>query len=624
MQRSFYFFLSLACLTYFSIQLCYTVYAILSVDEFWFAHWIYQYKSGIPYRDFLPYKTVLGYYLLLPAMLFSHDLLTPLYSIKNTFAAINTILFFLSALWLKRFFSKEGVLISVVMLMFTEIVLTYSTNIRVDLLSYWFCFFAALCLLEKRMMSAGILLALGFLTSQKALWYIVASNAGLGIYWICYARNLNYLRGILRFNGALILVVLAYIVCWASFSDLSIVLKNMFYDAYIMYKLDAYDSARASFWCFILTYNPLFFILWPVTWFSLFIVPENDTFYKHRTFAIVYASTILFCLIPYKQVFPYYMLTALPAFLLLYAAFFSWILQIFSVREIKIYYLDKTSLWIVSVFYFFVLVLLTAVLNFPVFYLFFGCIPFVLVARVVFLHHMTILQETVLRYFFWFIVIVIGLIYPFLFFMADLPVKNGAYQKNMLELADQLLKTGDDYIAGIELFYDKNQPIQSLRHLDVPGLLYLYSQDKKLRSSMLPSLYHTPDASIPGAIDALQRSHIKLFVNNYRMEALPRPIKQYLIAHYQHFWGSIYLYAPLVMKGNHFVEIKFTGQYQLESHLPVQLDHIIILPDAFVHLDAGQHVSRANQNYRLKWIPEGIQPFLKNQYREDSWEKMLG
>lgn len=623
MQRSFYIFLSLACLIYFSIELFYTYYAIFSVDEFWFAHWIYQYKHGIPYRDFSPYKTVLGYYFLLPAMLFSNDILTPLYTLKNTFAVINTFLFFLSAIWLKRFFSKESVLITVVMLMFTEIVLTYSTNIRVDFMSYWFCFFAALCLLERRMVFAGSLLALGFLTSQKALWYIVASNAALGIYWLCYMRNIKYFFDIVRFNATLILLVLAYIIFWASFSDLTTVLKNMFYDAYVMYQLDAYDSARALFWSCILFYNPVFFLLWPVTLLSLIVVPANDKFRPIRTFAIVYATTIMVCLIPYKQVFPYYMLTTVPAFLLLYAAFFSWVLQIFSAREIKILYFDAVSLWTLSGLYSCLLIYLVSAFNLPVFYLFFGCIPFVLIARAVFLKQLTEMSEIALRYFFWFIVLVIGMIYPFLFFIGDLPRKNGAYQKNMVQLADQLLRTGGDYIAGIELFYDKNQPIQSLRHLDVPGLRYLYSQDKKLRPSMLPSLYHTPDASISGAINSLQQSHVKFFINNYRMDALPKTIKQYLASQYEHYWGSIYLYAPTMMKGNHQVEIKFTGQYQLDSRQPIQLDHKTLLPNASIHLNAGNHFSHASSDYRLKLIPEIPEFMLQDNYRDDLWQNML-
>lgn len=623
MRRSFYIILSLSCLIYFSIQLFYTAYAMLSVDEFWFAHWIYQYKSGIPYRDFSPYKTVLGYYFLLPVMLFSHDILTPLYSIKNTFAVINTFLFFSSAIWLKKFFSKEGVLISIVILMFTEFVLTYSTNIRVDFLSYWFCFFSALCLLERRMFFAGILMGLGFLISQKALWYIVASNAALAIYWLCYLRNVNYFRKIILFNLTLILLVLTYILIWSYFSDLTTVLKNMFHDAYVMYKLDTYDSARPLYWSCILTYNPLVFLLWPVTLLSLIILPENAKSHSVRVFSIIFSSTIMLCLIPYKQVFPYYMLTTVPAFLLLYPAFFSWILQIFSAEKIKIIYLNKSVLYALSILYFCLLIYLKFALNLPVFYIIFGFIPFILITRTVFINQLSEIQEIFLRYSFWFIVLIIGFIFPFLFFVRDLPLKNGEYQKNMVYLADHLLKKDEDYIAGIEIFYNKNQPIQSLRHLDLPGLRYLYTQDSTLRESMLPSLYHTPDASIPGAITSLQQSHVKLLLNNYRMEALPKKIKHYLASQYEHYWGSIYLYAPTILKGNQIILIKFTGQYQLQSHEPVQLNHKTLLPNASIQLKAGKYFSHANSNYRLKFIPENTHLLLQDNYRDDSWQNML-
>src|SRR5579862_9282386 len=101
--------LTLACLCYLGFQLFYTYFATLGVDEFWFSHRIYQYKNGVPYRDFAPYKTVLGYYLLLFPMTLSHELLTPLFYTKNALALLNSLLFFISAIWLKRIFPKPAV-----------------------------------------------------------------------------------------------------------------------------------------------------------------------------------------------------------------------------------------------------------------------------------------------------------------------------------------------------------------------------------------------------------------------------------------------------------------------------------------------------------------------------------
>lgn len=625
MMRSFYFYLSLACLFYFCFELFYTAYAMMSVDDFWFAHWIYQYKIGIPYRDFSPYKTVLGYYFLLPFLLITHGVLTPLYSVKIALAVINTILFFCAALVLKRFFLKNGVLIITIALLFTQFVLVYSTNIRVDFLAYWLCFFSAVCLLEKKMFSAGLLIALGFLTSQKALWYIVASNAALGLYWLCYMRNWKYLRGILLFNATLILIVITYILFWSGFATLGIILKNMFYDAFIMYKLNTYDSARAEFWNSILTLNPILFFLWPVTLLSLIIVPENDLSYSRRVWIFVFASTIMLNLIFYKQPFPYYMLTTLPAFYLLYADFFSWVILSFSARKIKLYYLNQTTLLALSCLYVVGLSYLLLSLRLPLFYLSLALIPFILIAHVACLKQMTsVSMRMILGQLFWTLIVVIGMICPFTFFIKNLLYQNGAYQRNMVQLADRLLNEGGDYIAGIELFYDKNQPIQSLRHLDAPGLKYLFTQDKQLRLSMLSSLNHTPNASIPGAIVSLQQAHIKFYINNYRMNGLPKPIKDYLASEFEHYWGSIYLYAPLIIKGSRSVEIKFTGKYQLESHTLVQMDHVAILPNAIIQLNQGRHHSNAMQDYRLRFIPNNPRSLLNNDFREDAWENMLG
>jgi hypothetical protein len=53
------------CAIYLVVQLVCIPKVWLEVDELWYAHHIYQYTRHVPYLNFPPYKTVLGYYLLM-------------------------------------------------------------------------------------------------------------------------------------------------------------------------------------------------------------------------------------------------------------------------------------------------------------------------------------------------------------------------------------------------------------------------------------------------------------------------------------------------------------------------------------------------------------------------------
>jgi len=526
------FIIPLFCLLYFIFELCYTQYAAIGPDEFWFAHHIYQYQHSLPYRDFSPYKTVLGYYILLIPMLFSHALLTPLLYIKNTIAAMNAIGLFVACLWLRRYFSLSAIIMAFLLLVFSQLFLGYSTDIRVDLLAYWCCLFSALCLFDKRFIFAGILIALGFLISQKALWYIVASNTAL-----LFSRH--RLKDIIKFNTALIIVLSIYIAAWSIASSLHTVLNSVFHEAFLMYQLDAYSMYRRIYWTITITNNPLLFLLFPLTIIALS---------KERLFIFIYAWTILALLILYKQVFPYYMIVIFPAFLFLYTEFFDKLLQ-------QRFSLSASSMIII---------------------LFFASS-----------------------------------------YLMKLPANNNHYQKSMLMVTNKLLNDKSDYLAGIDYFYDRNQPIAGMQLLDLPALNYLYHPTPSLRNMMFASLNRAPDLTIEKAIENIKQSHIKLYVNNYRIEQLPPAIKHYLSSEYEHFTGSIYLYAPTI--SSVYTHIKFTGIYQVESTQVVFMDGKKMNPHTFIHLIAGTHLSQNRFPYRLRYIPQDI---VIQGYLPDLWQYM--
>lgn len=601
------------------MQFTYNHYALMSVDEFWFAHRIYEYGKGLPYRDFAPYKTILGYYLLLPPMLTGKGILETLFFTKDFLAVLNMLILFVSSLWLTRFFSAKSVLLSLLLLIFSEIMVSYSTQLRVDLLGYWFGLFAILCLMEKRFYLAGILLGLGFCTTQKVLWYLVAGNCALaltlyrprpspGTANTCNNGKQRFQITAIRlfkFNLGFTGLVLFYLACWAQLSDWQTVINSVFHEASAMYRLDWYNAARSLYWHSIILFNPLLFLAWPIAVFSLFIRFENDKHDESRFFITIFALVIMFCLIPYKQVFPYYMQVTLPVFFVLYAALSDWLINLSGKTPrllIKPFYLwTLTGLYLTSL----VITLYKLVLPWP--YLLIAIIP----AAISF-HRFYLLAMLSL--------IFMGFIYPLTLAPARLSWMNGAYQQAHIKVVDQLLQQGGDYVAGIELIYNKIQPIAGLRHLMAPAVAYLYTPTPKLREVMLASLYEDPNASVETVIEALKNSEVKFYVNNYRMDALPKKILDYLDSAYAHWWGSIYLYAPVIEKGKQSLSLKFTGKYVVDSGLAVELNGRQYQAQAVVYLEKGELDSNAPNEFRLRLVPE---PEAQTEFQEDEWEKLL-
>src|SRR3990167_10187621 len=97
------------CLAYLAAAYFINATMMIGVDEFWFAHIVQYYKHNIPYLYFAPYKTVLGYYLLLIPFSITHSLIGTLIFAKNMIALCNAMVLFIAACWLTRFFSKTAI-----------------------------------------------------------------------------------------------------------------------------------------------------------------------------------------------------------------------------------------------------------------------------------------------------------------------------------------------------------------------------------------------------------------------------------------------------------------------------------------------------------------------------------
>ena len=612
------------CLLYFVFEFFFNRYAMFSADEFWVAHHAYQFKTGLPYRDFSPYKTVLGYYVLLLPMLISHGLITTLTFMKNSMALLNAIVFFAAACWLTRFFSQRAIIASLSLLLMSEMVLVYSTNIRIDLMAYWLSLFSLLLLLEKRYTLAGILLGLGFAASQKVIWYLAASNIAFLTQWCLLTRDRNTLLAMLRFNLTVLLLIVSYVLFWSMLAGWHSVLHNVFYEATLMYALDWYAKARQLFWSIITIYNPLLILLWPFTLMSLAVTCKDDHHYQTRFFVTIYALTILAFLIPYKQIFPYYMQVTYPVLLVLYAAFFDWLIQILKATTLTLL-INRKIIYGLMVIYLAAICYTNVFLHLPLAYLLIIALPVSIGLYCLFHSMLSQAMRSALFNIGAVVVLFLGFLYPLSILSAKMINLNGQYQKILIQNMQTLLTDNDGYVAGIELMYDHTQPVAGLRHLMGTAVDYLYSPTEKLRRAMLTSLYEDPNATIQSVIQHMEKEPVKFYVNNYRVHALPPAIKTYLAKNYKHFWGSIYLYAPQIAAKQHPITVKFSGNYAIDTGAvnAVMINGKVIQPHTVIYLKKGNYLSTARESYRLVLIPPTKNLQLNESMRADEWEKVI-
>lgn len=618
LQEKKYFYLALIGLSllYLASVLFLNSYTLFSADEFWFTHKIYQYRQALPYRDFAPYKSVLGYYLLLPPLLLANDVIGALSILKNSLALLNTFIFFSASLILSRYFNRLAILGSLFILIVSENVLSYSTNVRVDLLAYWCCLFALLSLLGKKPLIAGFLSGFAFIISQKAIWCLMASNMALFAIWLLHTRDKKNFLDLIKFNLSNGLIILSYILFWSQYAKLKTILDSLFFEASLMYRLDWYAEARKLFWQEILSYNAFLFLCLPFMLLSFIVGLEKDEHYWQRLFVFIYTSTLILFLIPYKQIFPYYIQVLYPALFVTYSALFSWFYE--ASQSTIIIVKNKLVLQCYTLCHLLLMTFIIINFNLPSAYFLILALPLFLYYYFIYFNQAT-LKDLCLK-----LILIaslfLSIIYPGLLTTMKTLNLDGQYQKANIALLNHLLTEGGDYLAGVELLYNRNQPIAGMRHLNGPAIDFLSHPNQTLKEAMLASLDLDKEANIQTVLSDLESKPIKLYVNNYRIHHLPTVIKNYLAKEFEHYWGSIYLYSPTIPAGEKLFKLKFSGYYLMKTH--VKLNKKAYLANSIIYLNQGFYYSEAKQYYRLKYLPAKNYLLNKN-FNQDQWGEII-
>lgn len=314
-RRRFLRWLSLVWLGYATLQILYITRMPMVMDEFEGAHSVHQFASGLPYRDFDPYKTVLGYYFQLPALEMPHDLWRGMLAVKLEMAAAVILVFLGTTIALHRRLASVPLLLSTAMLVAMSNFAERSSDLRVDMLTALAGFIALVALIGRRTLSAGAMVAVSILISQKGVLYLAASGAVLVVDLIVTEDRRAALRRGLTFAGSFALVFLSYLTVWSLIATPRIVMGAVFGTAARVALSEVY-SIRGQFWAQTLMRNPLYWLLAAIA-IPILLRRWRDP--ALRSIA-VYGAVILILGAWYRQPWPYFFVILSPTIFLLHAA----------------------------------------------------------------------------------------------------------------------------------------------------------------------------------------------------------------------------------------------------------------------------------------------------------------
>lgn len=413
------------------LELAYVLRLPLLMDEFQGAFSVAQLGDGLPYRDFQPYKTVLGYYLQLPALGLGGYLWLGLLAVKIQMAVMSAIAMAMAALSLTKRFRREAISLALLMLAVMSTFLERSAELRVDMLTGWAGLASLLLLLDRRAFWAGALAGIAFLISQKGAYYILAGEAAMATAWLLEARSAEWVRRGGLFAAGVAVVVAPYVLAWSLVSSFDSVLHAVFVAPRAVALEDVYQIRRL-YWMQTVIRNPLFYLLGLLGLVRLARAARSRAKRDRSALLFGYGVALLAVCVWHKQPWPYFFLLLIPTVFVLNVAFFDAGLR----RTGPGRRLGMTA---------------------PVMAAY----------------------------------VALGVVYPLMRVPVNL-ARNHDFQREMVELSDAILLEGDTYLAGLHLLREHEQPVGSLRWLDGPARVRLLDAGPAQLSAILDSLGRRP------------------------------------------------------------------------------------------------------------------------------------
>jgi len=302
---------------YAAIEALYIPRMRLVMDEMEGAYNVARYASHLPYRDFDPYKTVLGYYLQLPVLMSVGEVWNAMLAVKAEMAALTIVTMLAVTFALTRHFGRAALLLASPLLVFMTDFTIRSADLRVDMLTALVGLAAFVMLLRRRPWWAGGLCAVSALVSQKAAYYALASGAVLLADLIADSDRRAALRRMLAFAVAYAAALAAYLLFWSAVASPRLVFQTVFVKAAYVAAIDVY-SVRARYWLQTFVHNPLY---WTLAVVAVVVLAQGWRDHTARAVA-VYGGVLLALALRHSQPWPYFFVIVAPTVFVLHAAFF--------------------------------------------------------------------------------------------------------------------------------------------------------------------------------------------------------------------------------------------------------------------------------------------------------------
>ncbi|MAF92961.1 MAG: hypothetical protein CL674_16965 [Bdellovibrionaceae bacterium] len=288
-------------------------------DEFQVGHFVENIVQGlVPYRDYSPYKNVLGYYFL---SFFQKNFETSVDTIiffRFFLSSIFTLCFFLLIREFRKVFGNLAAFLSH-FCYFSLIFLSANTaQYRQDSLSASILCIISIFLLKNRLYWAGFLISLSFLISQKAAFWVFAIGLSHLVTLLKSKsdRTQSSLVRLLKFYALMLLPVIVY-YSWAwSISDAGKIAQDSLQSPLKMGGSLMYLKETFLFWKTSLKTNPIqWLLIFSASLYSLiFHIKESKSQYSELRGFATFLAIFMFI---NPSAWPYTFLNFLPASILL-------------------------------------------------------------------------------------------------------------------------------------------------------------------------------------------------------------------------------------------------------------------------------------------------------------------
>jgi hypothetical protein len=553
---------------YLAMQVIYIERVPLIMDEFDGAYDVFRLRNEIPYRDFSPYKTVLGYYVQLVPLLLGTSVWQGLINVKIAMALLNSVCIVAAVALLRRVVSRRAILLALPLWLSMSEWLERSSELRVDTMTGLAGLFSLIALLRTRPLLSGLLAGISFLVSQKGAYFEISAGAALCLSAVLESDRRAALVEIRRFALGSAIVLVPYFLIFTLLGSVERTTRVTFLSHTAIAFTTLYPRMY-RFWLLSIARNPGFYglIVAGLILFSRRVIVRRfgrglgpgDAGDRARVDQLLcgYAITLYALGVWHRQPWPYFFVLIVPTGFVVVAVMFERVIE-WGVKKATVRNLENAASKSL-----FERISMSKIL--------FSLVLLSLVPQAI---RATIrLQE------------------------------DSGYQRDMITLISKIVRQGQYYLAGVDLLYDREQSSRALRRLS-------RVERKRLRTA--------DDATVKSVLDELRTRPPIVLVNNFRFNSFPKTIKRFLKAQYEPYWGSIDIYSPTFERGEQVLSLAFTGRYRvvLRNGSSARIGDKIVRAGKQIDLTAGEQQITSKYAGRLQIQIDGV-----DQYRDARYEK---